>query len=369
MSCIIRSSIEDFERGVNAFLSVASVSRTEVTNLTTTIERVGSGAARIPATLNCSESDNAWVCSPYTAYCRYAIEELHRFDHPWLTLPLSALCRGFGAYLQAQRIDHAVALNNWLLSTNLYPELNVKVLRMWIDEAAQRWPAHAVWFRSLNVRYTQDWLKALRELGCVLIPSRQVYVYDRIRTQDAVPQNLARDLRLLTSTHLTRSDAGAWDAKDFCRAAELYSQLYLQKYSRLNPAYSASFLEAWHRVGLLDLTGYRDDDGVLHAVVGTFSASGIITAPIVGYELAKPRSWSLYRLLMATVYQAAACSGARINLSAGAAEFKRLRGGIGVIEYSAVYVRHLPKARRRAIAMLATLAQRIGEPIMRRFEL
>jgi hypothetical protein len=72
---------------------------------------------------------------------------------------------------------------------------------------------------------------------------------------------------------------------------------------------------------------------------------------------------------MVTVYDLAARSGYRINLSAGAAEFKRLRGGVGTMEYSAVCARHLPGNRRRAIGLLATLATRIGEPVMRRFEL
>ncbi|HXR93366.1 MAG TPA: hypothetical protein VN750_24120, partial [Steroidobacteraceae bacterium] len=77
----------------------------------------------------------------------------------------------------------------------------------------------------------------------------------------------------------------------------------------------------------------------------------------------------LYRLLMATVYEQAAVRSSRINLSAGAAQFKRLRGGVGTIEYSAVYTRHLPANRRRAVGLLGMLARRIGEPCMRRFKL
>ena len=87
------------------------------------------------------------------------------------------------------------------------------------------------------------------------------------------------------------------------------------------------------------------------------------------YNTSLPQRLGLYRLLMATVYERAARLRQRINLSAGAARFKRLRGGIGTMEYSAVYVRHLPKNRRRAVAVLGALTRRIGEPIMRRFEL
>lgn len=369
MNVAFQSGLGDFETRVAAFLSASTESVEGIENLSTKIGSIGSGASRMPVTINTCEANNSWVCSPYTAYCRYAIEELHRFGHPLLTLPVGAVCRGLGVYLRRQRIDQVVGVNNWMLSTNLYPALDIESLREWIDEAVERWPHHAIWFRSLNRAHTGDWLDALVAAGCVLIPSRQVYLYDRIQICNAMPKNLARDLRLLGATALVASDASGWGSRDFDRAANLYAQLYLQKYSRLNPAYSAAFLLAWHRAGLLQLTGYRDAAGVLQAVVGLFSVDRTITAPIVGYALELPRQWGLYRLLMATVYETAARVGARINLSAGAAEFKRLRGGVGAIEYSAVYVRHLSKPRRRGIGVLATLAQRIGEPIMKRFQL
>jgi hypothetical protein len=369
MNAAIQIEPKGFGAQVAAFLGTAAGSIADVSNLSTQIDSIGEHDARLPVTVNSSERDNSWVCSPHTAYCRYAIEELQRFGHPLLTLPLSGLCHGLGAYLRAARVDHAVAVNNWLLSTNIYPTFDARWAKGWIDEAVQRWPHHAIWFRSLNPRYVSEWVESLNAAGCILIPSRQVYLYDGISLDGPMPANLSRDLQLLRSTPLTASDGASWSQNDFARAADLYAQLYLQKYSRLNPAYSAGFLQSWQRSGLLDLTGYRDDAGVLQAVVGLFVIDETITTPIVGYALDQRDRWGLYRLLMATVYDTAARSGRRINLSAGAAEFKRLRGGVASMEYSAVFVRHLPKARRAAIQVLAGLAKGIGEPLMKRFEL
>ena len=323
----------------------------------------------MPVTVNSSEPNNPWICSPHTAYARYAVEELDRFGHPMLTKPLGGLCRAAGSYLWNSHIDDAVAVNNWLLSTNLYPPSDRVALHSWISEATQRWPAHAIWFRSLNPRYTQDWIRELTDVGCLLIPSRQVYLYDRIALDDRHPQNLWRDLRLLKTSKMGISPTHCWTTPDFERAAELYGLLYLKKYSGLNPDYSAAFLRIWSEAGLLDLTGFRDCEGILQAVIGTFSRGGTITAPIVGYNTAEPQRRGLYRLLMASVFRSAALTDRRINLSAGAAEFKRLRGGVGTIEFSAVYVRHLPKFRQRAVSILSFLARRIGEPFMKRFEL
>lgn len=361
--------ITGFAARVDAFMRTSAVAARSVSNLATRVGFVGEGDGRAPVSINQSEPDNTWVCSPHTTYARYAIEELERFGHPALTHPLRTVCRGLGGYLWHARVDDAVAINNWLISTNLYPDLDRALLRRWTGEALDRWPTHAIWFRSLNTRYTADWIAALAEAGFVLIPSRQVYLYDRIDREARRPQNLGRDLALLTATELVSSPAEYWTPADYDRAAELYRLLYLEKYSRLNPDYSAQFLRAWSESGLLELTGYRDGPGLLQAVVGTFTLGMTLTAPIVGYNTSLPQRLGLYRLLMASVYDRAARFQQRINLSAGAARFKRLRGGVGAMEYSAVYVRHLPTKRRRAIAVLGVLTRHIGEPIMKRFEL
>lgn len=367
MQTAVRHTDEKFAGKVSAFLRTAPESTAGIANLATRVDCVGRGEHRIPVSINSSEPDNAWVCSPYTTYARYSVEELRRWGHPWLTGPLSLLCQGLGAYLGHARVDDCVALNNWLLSTNLYPPLDAIALRGWVTEALDRWPRHALWVRSLNHRYTTPWLDALAGAGFTLIPSRQVYLYDRIDRSARMPQNLRRDLELLDRTGMMRSAAADWSTEDFGRAEKLYSQLYLDKYSRLNPAYTAAFLRAWHDAGLLELFGYRDPAGALQGVVGLFAIGDTITAPIVGYATERPTREGLYRLLMATVYEQAASLGLRINLSAGAAHFKRLRGGIATLEYSAVYTRHLPPSQRRAVGLLSVLTRHIGEPCMRYF--
>jgi hypothetical protein len=354
---------------VDSFLRSAQISAGAIRNLRTRVSSIGTGNHRVPVTVNDSEPGNTWICSPHTAYARYAIEELDRFGHPLLTKPLGRLCRAAGNFLWKSGIDNAVAVNNWLLSTNLYPLCDRAALRSWITEATQRWPGHAIWFRSLNPRYTQDWISALVDMGCVLIPSRQVYLYDQVRIDSRSPQNLRRDFRLLGANTMQLAPGSGWSDLDYERAAELYGQLYLDKYSRLNPDYSAVFLRTWCDAGLLDLSGFRDSTGTLQAVIGTFSMADTITAPIVGYNTSEPQKLGLYRLLMATVYRTAAVTQRRINLSAGAAHFKRLRGGVATIEFSAVYVHHLPSRQQRSVSILSFLARRIGEPFMKRFEL
>ena len=59
----------------------------------------------------------------------------------------------------------------------------------------------------------------------------------------------------------------------------------------------------------------------------------------------------------------------QLNLSAGAASFKRTRGGEPAIEYSAVYCRHLTWRQRSVWATLATILEQVGARILRRYEL
>jgi hypothetical protein len=360
---------KNFSQQVDAYFAAANIAADGIRNIATNIESVGVGATRVPVTVNYSEPHNSWICSPYTTYVSYAVEEIQRFGHPVLTRPLAALCRGVGGVLRSARIDDAVAINNWLVSTNCYPDISSDAVGKWIEESITRWPRHAIWFRSLNNRYTREWLDALRRAGCVLIPSRQVYLYDAIQRRARRPANLRRDFALLNQWSFRRSESSEWNPADFQRAEDLYGMLYLQKYSRLNPQYTAALLSAWSKARLLPLVGYRSDSGELVAVVGMFEIDGTLTAPIVGYDTSLPMRSGLYRLLMATVFERAADTHQRINLSAGAAEFKRLRGGTPEMEFSAVFVRHLPMINRRVVSALSTIARRVGEPVMRRYQL
>ncbi|HVY22670.1 MAG TPA: GNAT family N-acetyltransferase [Steroidobacteraceae bacterium] len=360
---------KEFSQQVDVYLKTAHVVHRGIRNIATTIDAVGQGTLRVPVTINSSERCNSWICSPYTTYVSYAAEELERFGHPLYTKPLSFLCQMLGNLLLSARIDDTVTVNNWLVSTNCYPEAPIKTVNGWIEESVSRWPSHAIWFRSLNRRYTSEWLSALTAAGCILIPSRQVYLFDCIQANARTPKNLRWDFALLDQWRNRRSDANTWNSADYVQAEKLYGKLYLEKYSKLNPQYTSTLLSAWSNAGLLSLIGYRSANGELIAVIGMLELDGTVTAPIVGYDTSLPQRLGLYRLLMATIFERAAETGQRVNLSAGAAGFKRLRGGIPEIEYSAVYSRHLPAVRRHVLSALSILARRIGEPIMRKYEL
>jgi hypothetical protein len=344
--------------------------RPYIGNLETQVALMRHGALTLPCTVNQGEAGNAWVCSPVATYGSYVIEEIDRAVPAPLSWPLKALCRAYRGVLSLALADQAVTVNNWMLSTNLYPDFDPvrdpQDLAGMIAQIRQRWPDHAIWFRSLNAQHNQAWMAALQALGFDLLPSRQVYLFDHLSRSRQV--DLRRDLKLLDCTALTRKASAQFQPQDFARVEALYRYLYLDKYSRLNPHYTAAFMRRWHAAGLLECWGLSDTDGVLQAVVATFRQGDTISAPIVGYNTALPRSLGLYRLLMAHVFAVARRDDLKVNLSAGAAHFKRLRGGVPALEYSAVLSRHLTPPRCAALQTLRWLANRIGVPLMQRLQ-
>jgi hypothetical protein len=340
-----------------------------VGNLDVRVDTVEFGGLSFPVTINETGGENAWVCSPLTTYSRYALEETRRGVPHLLARPLTAVIGVADRWLRAAELDRAVSVNNWMLSTNLYPAAE-GIDFLAVGEALKaRWPGHAIWFRSLNVMQHAAWLQALAEAGFTLIPTRQVYVFRDVGRSVRAHRNLKRDFKLLRATPLRWVDGSTFSDDDFAACEALYGLLYLEKYSQLNPRYTAAFLQAWHRAGLLELSGFRDASGQLRAVIGIFSQGALLTAPIVGYDTAWPAAAGLYRLLMAHVLSVTRERGGTLNLSAGAAHFKRLRGGEPAIEYSAVLCDHLPRPTRRAFGVLRALTTRFGLPIMERFQL
>lgn len=340
-----------------------------VSNVHARVETLDIGAGELPVSVHDGRAGDAWVCSPRTTYADYAAEEGGRYLPDWAAPLARRVIASHGPLLQWSGLDKAVSINNWLLSTNLYPALAQVDPAALLRQASARWPGHTLWFRSLNAHDNADWLAALQAAGCQLAASRQVYLYDDFDQLARRHGNLAADLALLRRTPLQPCHDDDITEADYARIAELYALLYIGKHSRFNPVYGADFLRQWHRAGLLTFDGFRADDGRLACIMGLFRQGRTATAPIVGYDTSQPQKTGLYRLATACAYRACRAHGWRLNFSAGAAHFKRLRGGVPSIEYSAVYARHLPRRTRLAVDALSTLTCRLGTPLLRRFRL
>ncbi|MDR2875206.1 MAG: hypothetical protein LBV44_04690 [Methylobacillus sp.] len=346
-----------------------------IRNVSTRMSILATGTHFFPVSINTGDEriGNSYVVSPYTTYTGYAQYEIAQLGAACLTWPLRMLVKAVGLGLTAARVDQLVQVNNWLLSTNLYPaNWEGADLPEMTDLLTREFPEHAISFRSLNQFSNAKLIGRLENLGYLALPSRQVYLFDARKGEQSEfwhCRDNHNDARLSRNTSYEIVPGNALADTDYARLEHLYNLLYLEKYSPLNPQFSADWLRAGQRDGWLELRALRSEEGRMDGVAGWFGNSHIFTTPIVGYDTALPQKLGLYRLITHLSLQEAAQRRCLFNGSAGAARFKRLRGGVPAIEYSLVFVRHLPVARQQAWRSLVRLLRGIGVPLMQKFRL
>lgn len=341
-----------------------------IANLTTRVAGVRVGDTAFPVTVNDANTPgNAYVVSPHSAYALYAKEELRLVEVGVPTAPLAALADLTGAVLNAARLDRVVHVNNWMLSTNLYGGWTGDGLAELTRALTERFPDHFLAFRSVNAWSDPALPPAFKDAGWRLAASRQVWVTDDVARDWRPRSDAKRDLKLMAGSGYAIEDLPAFRPGDARRIAELYAQLYLDKYSRLNPVFTPAWMEATRASGLIAYRGARGPDGRLDAVIGAFARGRVMTPPVVGYDTTKPPEAGLYRIASAMFARMAEERGLMANGSAGAAEFKRRRGARPVIEYTACYARHLSRPRRLALEALRAALDGLIVPLMRKNQL
>ncbi|UVO50010.1 GNAT family N-acetyltransferase [Sphingomonas sp. SUN019] len=336
--------------------------RAMASNVRTRWLALASDGRVLPVTVNDGAVGDSYVCLPHSAYILYGLREMELVGVRGGAL-LSPLIRAAGRLLLAAGINRIVHIDNWLLSTNLHGDWDGADLPRVRAALTERFPHHILAIRSVDDWSSPALAASARDDDWVMIPSRQIWVTDNLARDWKSRNDYGNDRRLIARSGLSLEPAAAADAG---RIAELYHQLYVGKYSALNPVFTPRFVAETLVSGLIDYRVARAPDGQIMAVAGLLARGDVVTPPVVGYDISAPRSAGLYRIASWLFGQAAMERGLRLHGSAGAAEFKRLRGAHGVIEYWAMYVAHLSPHRRAAIRALAALLERYAVPMMRR---
>ncbi|MFV9506353.1 MAG: GNAT family N-acetyltransferase [Oscillochloridaceae bacterium umkhey_bin13] len=313
---------------------------------------------------------NAYVCSPTTHYVDYAQREvaLELADQPALRHLLPPLLELLRPLLRLAQAERAVYVNNWLLSTNLYPPLSATAPATLVRGLVAAYPTHLIVFRSLNHALNGPLINQLVAAGCLPVFSRQVYLLDPRDGAFRRRNNYGHDRRLARRSGYRWRDGASLPPQAAVRMRTLYDQLYLEKYSPYNPQLTAYAIARAMQSGWLNVS-VLEQDGQLDGVLGTISQHGVITAPVVGYERQHDERTGLYRLLMLALIEQATANQQILHFSSGAASFKRLRGAEGYAEYSLIYAKHLPAAHQAPWRLLAALSEQVIIPLMQRYGL
>jgi hypothetical protein len=322
-----------------------------------------------PVTINDTEWDNSFVCSPYSAYAEYTKEEVKwTIKNVVLRVFLLFVIKSISGWLKRGQLNKNVHVNNFLLSTNPFPEWNGKEIPEITAFLKSEYPNHAIVFRSLNEYQHGDLLKIFETNRFDTIGSRQVYIFDLTKGDWLKHRNNKHDNKLIKKVGLKFIEHNDMEAH-LPQALKLYRKLYLEKYSELNPQFTLKYFQESYASGIINFQGYTDDHGFLKAFSGQFTLDNTVTSPLVGYDTSAPRKEGLYIHAAQLAILSKFKLGLLLNLSSGAPEFKRMRGGVPSIEYSALYINHLSKKRRLRWSVLKFISNKIGVPLIKKYKL
>lgn len=346
----LNTSALEFLSSVQAEKYVDLFRQAPIDNIQTDYKLVTVGNTILPMSINDTEYENSYVCSPYTAYISYAKDELGLLNNRVLQSLIGAGMTIAGRFLKLAKLNRTLSLNNWLVSTNLLPKLNPYALNKTTQRLVKDFPTHSLSIRSLNATHNAELMQTLSDQGWLLIPARQVYLFETHQTwwkrnHTKKDQSLLRKVEA-GKTSLSWLKPERLKPHHFAEISQCFHQLFIEKHSRYNPQFGADFLKALHDNEMVEFHSFTDETGRIVASIGLFTQQNIITTPIVGYDTDLPQALGLYRLLMAVLLRLTHERKQPMNLSSGAGGFKRARGGEPTLEYTAFYCRHLPWHRR-----------------------
>ena len=308
-----------------------------------------------PVTISDFHMENTYTVSPYSHYVSYGgYEEVKHLNNPPVEALIKLLMRPVAWYFRQAELDKVVYVNNYLLSTNLYPSAGEDQLKA-LTEALQKWfPERVIVFRSVDRRKNPHVHEALEKDGYEMVLSRQVWYMDP--EEASRTKQYKEDMRVLRKHGYEIVDGKELSDGELARSLDLYNMLYLEKYSYYNPQFTFEFMKLARDEEILHLRALKRD-GSINAVMGFFIRNGVMTQPLFGYDTSLPQEEGLYRLLTLITLQEGIKRGLLVHASGGVGKFKKVRGGKSVIEYNAVYYQHLPMKRRRPWQLIKAISK------------
>lgn len=320
----------------------------------------------LPVTLNEKEYDNSYVCSPYSFYISYAKKSVNRLVQSWAQPLIGSVLNGLSRLFYRYEVNKIVTVNNWLLSTNLYPALDrdqIQVLALFLQK---QFPDHAIVFRSLDLCTSDICYHSLNQLGYQLIASREIFLTDTQKTKFFESRLFKSDLKLLNQSQYEILEHDQLSEEEIPRLLELYQNLFIDKHSNLNPQFTLKFLILAYRKKIFYFKALKKE-GRIEGVIGVVKRNGILFCPFLGYNLKVSQEVGLYRMLCTLLLLEAQKQKLLFHQSAGASLFKKIRKAVPYIEYTAVYYQKLPLKRKIPWWILKKVCNSLGIFYMKRY--
>lgn len=317
----------------------------------------------IPIFVAEKSKNSTYLVSLYSHYILYAKEELRELNNKMLEFIGNCFLDLIGLFIKPCKIDDVVYINQQLVSSNLYPDINFDFTV--IDEInnflAKKFPKKIICWNSINEITTSKLYQEMKKTNMLFLPSRSIYVYKKF--QDKLSKDTKRDMNLMKKTPLVlkKLDDTNFDA---LQIQKLYTYLYIDKYSKFNQIYTQEYIKQTYLNKFIKYHGLFDNDEIV-GVVGSMVIDNTTATPIVGFDTSRDLKDGIYRILMLTAYQEARDNNRIYHCSAGASSFKRNRQAQNVFEFRVI---HFSKTttflQRNTLKTIAYFFEKIVRPMM-----
>lgn len=299
----------------------------------------------------------AALVSLVSHYAHYTEQEMGKRGSVLPKWLLKILFRAFRMYMGLLQTDHVVLVDNWLLTSNPSTRFSTEDLERLTALLSRAFPDRALSFRRIVPSLDPQAAWVFRASGLVHLRYRQVWVSPDSRRALSRFKDQRKDKRLLETSGYQVLGDNALLAEHAERLCQLYRQVYLDKHSGLNAAYSAEFITLLTHCGFMEFRALAKD-GKIDTLKSWFVRDGTLFGCLVGYDTTQPRRAGLYRQAIMSQTLEASRLGYPVWMSGGVASFKSIRGGEPHDEFEAMYVAHLPLWRRWGWRALGRLTRK-----------
>jgi hypothetical protein len=313
------------------------------------------------------DADNSYVCSPYGHYFGNFAQSAHLVNIPLIAPLIRLAIKGIGQLLRNGRINAAVYVNNWLFSTDLYPEgISSKQISGIVETLTEQFPGRAIIFRSLNHTTNSSLLKSLSENGFKMMASRQIFLTNSSQEELFNTRILKSDLKLWRENSHKVTIGETLSSEDRATCLKLYNSLYLDHHCNLSPQFTARHFQQLIDQKLLNFIVLREE-GQIKGVAGFFERDGVMLCPFFGYEKEAAGHQIVYRLLSTTLLLEARSRKLVFHQSSGASFYKKVRRAKASMESMAVYTAHLPLSQKLTWAIFRSVINLFAPRFMKKY--
>lgn len=276
---------------------------------------------------NCYTSSIIWTLN-------YASEELKKENNKFKRFLFNFSLNIIKKLLRHLNIDNNLYIWNLLLSTNILPELSEKEIKEIKNFLQIKYPKKCLIFRSVNNKITINLKDNLEKNNFSKIVSRQIFFFQK---DDLLKINKIKDNiwdKKLFQKHKLNFNKFSKDTSDYYIEGikKCYDELYINKYSRLNPNFSLDFYKNILNNKFFHINWLFYEKKLL-AVYWYYEINKIATTPIFWYILEKNKDFSLYRQITnKTIFETLEKNNI-LNHSSWAWMFKINRWAIFDLEY------------------------------------